>query len=199
MLQKYSSWAIFLDGDFVRPILCICFLILTHESFCILNETRMTGDVGMLWHVDIVAWVSVKKFICLFVSVCFFVYVSYSVHVLEFTVQGVDLWRLPHKKIFWGINVWGGVFRRRKREHAVCQDYWERFVFPANVKPFVFQYELFMPWVPRFVFLQKETIATFGHKLNLPSPCEILRLSNRKSVPRKISFEGAQTAKYLIW
>ena len=79
----------------------------------------------------------------------------------------------------------GRVFRRRKREHAVCQDYWERFVFPANVKPFVFQYELFMPRVPRFVFLQKETIATFGHKLNLPSPCEILRLSNGKSVSRK--------------
>ena len=114
MLQKYSSWAIFLDGDFVRPILCICFLIATHESFCILNETRMTGDVGMLWHVDIVAWVSVNLFICLFVSVCFFVSVSYSAHVLDFTVQGVDLkvasWKNVLRKIFWGINVWEEYF-----------------------------------------------------------------------------------------
>ena len=37
-----------------------------------------------------------------------------------------------------------GVFLGKKREHVVCQDYWERFVFEANVKPFVFQYELFM-------------------------------------------------------
>ena len=122
--------------------------------------------------------------------VCFFGKKKYLgsdlVHVPDFSVHYVKLWMLPLWKDFLRKKCLGRVFRRRKREHVVCQDYWERFVFETNVKPFVFQYELFMLRLLRFVFLQKETIATFGHKLNLPPPpCEILKLSNGKSVSEK--------------